>query len=120
MSNTTTVFTEEGQRMWDNLANITAQVKVAARRPKPPKLNKIVFDPTKVELEFLKIEIDKMIKNSKLVIKDCNTLMGKYKTAGEYLASEPKIVKTIHENIILRLERIRTNLPAFENELHLG
>lgn len=110
------VLTSEGQKMWDNLSSLTA---VKVKKPRQVKLSKIVFNTDRVELDFFKGEIVKLILNSELVIQDCDLIMKKYITMEEYIASEPKIAKTIHMNLIERLERMLNYLPAFKDESHL-
>lgn len=104
-------LSDEGRTMWNNLEALTD-----APKKKNINLKNIVFNTKDVEINFIRLEMQKMIANSYNVIADCDEIMHKYTTMAEYIASEPKIAKTIHQNLINRLERILVHLPAFEIE----
>ena len=113
------LLTEEGERLWKNLATASVRRQQPEVRYKRPKLENVKFNVTGVRLDFLEAEINKLIINSELVVSDCDKVIAKFSTAKEYLLSEAKIVKLIHENFIVRLNRLLASLPAFEDEKHL-
>lgn len=72
-----------------------------------------------IALSAMKMELVKMIENSKRVIEDCTAIEDTFESAEEYLLSDTKTAKFIHTNLITRLERILLGMTAFEDESHL-
>jgi hypothetical protein len=111
-------LTPEGQKMWNNLKEMEAHIRGKAKPPlEPPPPEKP--NPYKVEIDFMRDELRRMIKNSQLVITDCDNMMAKFKTYEEYMASEAKVAKFMHTNLIERLQRILDGLPAFNHKIEL-
>lgn len=75
--------------------------------------------PSTFRLKFIRDEIRRMIKNSELVIQDCNSIMRTYKTQQEYILSDVKVVKTVHENLIIRLTRVLEYNYAFDHKIEI-
>lgn len=113
------VLTEEGQKLWDSIALMEAEVQKSKVKVKPLKLKSIVFEPAPAQLSFLELEIKKLMLNSHLVVKDCDAIIAKFTNAKEYLTSDARVAREIHLNLFSRLQRILENLPAFEEEEHL-
>lgn len=113
------ILTEEGQKLWDSIALMEAEIKKSKIKIKPPKLNAIVFEPAPAQLSFMELEIKKLMLNSHLVVKDCDLIISKFTNAKEYLTSDARVAREIHLNLFTRLQRILENLPAFESEEHL-
>lgn len=104
-------LTDEGSRMWSNL---TAYVE-ADKNKEDLQPKKLEIDPYKIEHDYLRLEIRKMIENSKMVIQDCNNIIIACLTKEEYYASEARIAKTIHTNLIGRLQRILDGQGNFDS-----
>lgn len=115
-------LTAEGKKMYDALMNLTGDeeiiiehIKKSPKKPKPIK----EWNPYEVEFKFIKLEILKMIENSKLVIADCDYIINKFSSVEGYMLSDVKVAKSLHHNLIDRLSRVFNGLPAFEDESHL-
>ena len=112
-------LTREGQRMFDNLMKyqeLNAPVLVDNVSPPPPPEVKTIIE---LENEHLKTEIARMIKNSEMVVEDCNKILAKITSQAEYMTSDAKVAKTLHERNIERLTRILDGKPAFDIKVKL-
>lgn len=111
-------LTEEGLRMWNNLSNYQKLAVGITLMPEPKK-RKARTHPTEIELGFLRLEIKKMIKNSQMVVEDCNKLITACSNMEEYLSCDAKVAKMIHTNLIDRLTRVLNGGEAFDHEVKL-
>lgn len=109
-------LTEEGKKMWKDIENleklISGESLLPVNKPKRIRINQF-----EIGLTFVRLEIKRMIENSKRVIVDCDKIIKTYKTQREYLASDAKVAKSIHQNLIDRLQRILEYKPAFDHEI---
>lgn len=112
-------LTDEGKKMWDNLIAIEAQTAGTPIIPAIPKPKKERPNPYKIELDFIRLEIKKMIYNSTLVVEDCNFILEKFKTKEEYYLSDAKVAKTLHLRLIERYKNLLDGIPAFDHEIVL-
>lgn len=112
-------LTPESKQMFDNIEKyqrLTLGLSVLPEEKKPRKPRITQCD---VELNFIKIQVAKLIKNSEIVIIGCDKIIAKYSTIEEYLASDAKIAKYCHTNLIERLERILDGKEALDYEVKL-
>lgn len=96
-------LSDEGLQMFKNLVayeESTKEVK-STTKTKPVKLNY-----EQLRLFALEQHLKDLKKNSQMVIEDCKKLMANYQTKEQYMASEPKIAKYVHERLIERIDRI--------------
>lgn len=110
-------LTEEGRQMWLNISNhekIANGESLLQYRKKKIKLN--MFE---VELMFIRTELRRMIENSKKVISDCENIIKLCKTKEDYLSSEAKTAKLLHERLILRLQKILDSKNAFDHHIEI-
>lgn len=110
-----TDLTPEGQTMWDNILNYEKLHKGKTLIPKEEK-KLSVFE---MEIIFIRREIRKLIKNSEAVIADCDELILTYDNMQDYLTSDVKVAKTIHENLIKRLQRVLFYQEAFDHKIEV-
>jgi hypothetical protein len=112
-------LTPEGAQMFENIEkyqrlNLGLSVLPEEKKPRKPRITQC-----DVELNAIKIQIAKLIKNSEMVIKNCDKIIAKYTTMEEYLASDAKVAKLCHTNLIERLERILDGREALDYEVKL-
>jgi seryl-tRNA synthetase len=112
-------LTPEGKRLYKNIDKINEQLNTITVTLPPVELPPIEINPTQADNDHLRLEIARMIKNSELVVRDCNKILAKCKNEKEYLLNDCRIAKTIHENNIIRLTRILDGLPAFDYHIPL-
>lgn len=116
------LLTEEGQVMFDNIAELEKQL-AENRNPTIKKIKEKttirVTDPYELEVEFLRLELRKLIKNSEMVMEDCDTLIKQCETKEDYLKNEARVAKIVHLNMITRFKRILANIPAFDHEIEV-
>jgi hypothetical protein len=114
-------FTEEGKRLYRALSKYQTITEPPKPPVKPPGFDLYQFnlDILQKEVLFLKKEMARMIKNSELVIADCDIILEKVKTKEEYIKSDAKVAKTLHQNNIERLIRVLDGRPAFDYEVKL-
>lgn len=109
-------LTEEGRKMWENIANfekLSQGMSILA----PERLKKLKLNMFEIELMFIRTEVRKMIKNSQRVIEECEEIIKKCKTKEEYFKCEARVAKTIHTNLIERLQRILDLNEAFDHKI---
>lgn len=106
-------LTPEGRAMWENLSRYDVIVEGKSLLPTPPKPKKVKVDPVMLENAFLRHELMMLKANSERVVEDCDKIMVAYSTREQYLASEPKVAKFCHQNLIKRIENILEFKPAF-------
>jgi len=111
-------LTEEGKKMWQNIMDYGTIINGNPLET-PRKPRKVKISVEKIENDFYRLEIRRMIHNSKLVIQDCDRILQKCENIQDYISSDAKVAKTIHSNLINRLEKILKFSPAFEHEITL-
>lgn len=107
-------LTPEGQELWNNIESIMRLNKGKSLLPKK-RLPKI--DLNEIALMCIRTEIRKMIRNSELVIEQCDQVIATYKTKEEYYTSDAKVAKRLHTNLIERLKRVLNYKPAFDHQI---
>lgn len=97
-------ITSEGQVLWDNIKKyeriLEDMSSISEQTDEKP------MTPSELELLFIRGELKRLIRNSELVIEQCDIIIAKYTTIKEYLASDAKVAKQIHTNIMIRLGRV--------------
>lgn len=111
-------LTDEGKILWDNLSSYETILSGGSVLPKV-RQKRIRIDYQQIEIDFLRLEIKRLIKNSEMVVEDCDRMIALVKDKNEYLACDAKVAKMIHLNNIKRLERILNNQPAFDHEIKI-
>lgn len=118
MSNNITLeedyFPEESKQLWDN---ITDYERLMLNLSVLPEQKKIKVSPFELNLIFIRTEIRRMIKNSELVVKTCDDIIATYTTPEEYIASDAKVARGLHLNLISRLKNVLEYKSAFDHEI---
>ena len=110
-------FTPDGQVIYEVIDDFSNRYKKGFRGapPSPPSSDSKV----KREFDSVKMEIVKMVINSTMVVEDCDLILAELETPEDYIKSDARVAKRLHEGLIVRLTRILQGLPAFEDETHL-
>lgn len=110
-------LTDEGKKIWENLSSYMVLEAGGSVLPKQARPRKIKLSISELENEFFKLEIKRLIRNSKMVIEDCEAILERCSTMHEYIANDAKVAKTVHTNLIERLKRVLDLIPAFDHEI---
>lgn len=113
-------LTPEGEKILNNVLNfehlISLFVDGEYKPPEPPTTQR---PKSEVDLSNMKLELIKMIVNSKMVVRDCEEILMKLNDVEAYMLNDAKIAKTIHLNLIDRLERVLLGMSAFQDDSHI-
>lgn len=112
-------LTPEGEMLFKNIERLFDE-KDNDFQPKILKPKIVEEHKHTIALKNIKLELVKMIANSKKVIEDCDAIIETFKDAEEYLLKDTKTAKFIHTNLITRLERVLLGMTAFQDESHLN
>ncbi len=106
-------LTPDGKQLLENIDNYEEVLNPTPEAPVDNRPKKLKTSADRFEVLRLKREMQLMIDNSRLVVRDCGEVISRYKSAEEYITSDAKVAKTIHENLIIRLERVMNGGEAF-------
>jgi hypothetical protein len=95
-------LTPEGAQMFENIEkyqrlNLGLSVLPEEKKPRKPRITQC-----DVELNAIKIQIAKLIKNSEMVIKNCDKIIAKYTRPEEI--RDPETGKWINSSVFVRKE----------------
>jgi hypothetical protein len=108
---------EASQRMWDNL-NSDEFAKELVLPTKRKKRNAV--DPKLSDLVSIRIELRKMIQNSKWVVAEAAKDIEQFTKEEKYFcANQSKVAHLIHTNFIERMQKILQGKAAFDYEIEL-
>lgn len=94
------MLTAEGKIMYSKLAK--TKVGIPPKKPILPQLPTLQDQ----QIDFFRKEIADLLENSKNVVEDCNNILSLCTTQDEYLRSDTKVAKMIHERLIGRYTRL--------------
>lgn len=113
-------LTPEGERILDNVLTFDHLQSLFPDGSYQPPTPPVTARPkSEVDLSNMKLELIKMIINSKMVVRDCEEILYKLDNVEAYMLNDTKIAKTIHLNLIDRLERVLLGMTAFQDESHI-
>lgn len=122
-------LTPEGLEMWRMIqaSNGNADFVVEmmeektarkTRRTRPMTVAPVV-EP-QPEVQRMRIELRRLQQNSRIVVKECEDMMKVFLEKEQYFKlNEARVAKTIHTNLIERLDRILNGGSAFDHVDHL-
>jgi hypothetical protein len=111
-------LTPEGQKLLDTiLSYANLSVEPGDQDGPPNNVNK--KGRWQLEAERLRLEMTKMMINSIMVVEDCNEIIKQITTADGYINCDAKVAKTLHTNLVSRIQKILSGQPAFDDESHL-
>lgn len=105
-------LTEDGKKMFDTMAEYEELVNPTPVKPEKSS-TKLKSSADRFEVLRLRREIQAMIDNSKLVVRDTTVLVNSCATLEEYITSDAKVARTLHEKLIERLTRVLNDGEAF-------
>ena len=111
-------LTDEGKKIWENMSSYQVLSEGGTLLP-IKRVKKIRINLHEIENEFFRLELKRLIRNSQMVIEDCDGILKKCRTMHEYIANDAKVAKTIHTNMIERFTKLLNLIPAFEHEIIL-
>lgn len=106
--------TEEGKLIY---ANAERYDRASKGEPpiKPPWVKKDSLE--KQRNDFFIRELEILLANSELVVKECDEAMITFKNREDYLKSEIKVARYIHAKMIVRYKRLLNWESAFEKPI---
>lgn len=70
--------------------------------------------PRELELNYIRKELGVIINHSKSVVEECDKILAECTSIKEYLLSDAKVARSLHNNLIARLTRVLNYKPAFD------
>lgn len=107
-------YTDEGQMFSNAITNYYKLMTVVPSASPKPKIDKRSKEAR--QLDEMRIALFTLICNSELVIEDCTNILKDVETMEAYMSCDAKAAKTVHQNFIVRLERILQGLEPFTVE----
>lgn len=118
-------LSEEGKELWDSMmaGDIDAEAIIAnIERPNVQRVTRRVKEVIVEtdESQRIRLEMRRMIQNSKVVVAECEQLMKEYVKKEQYFkANEARVAALCHKNFIERLQRILDGQSAFDKDIPL-